>query len=394
LALVVAASLLAAAPAAAEPGAALLPGNSLLLFDTSTPTTTTAVPITGLGAGETLVGIDQRPNTLALYGVTVPTGSANNSIVKTYTIDPASGQASLVGATGTPLPAAGDVATGFDFNPIVDRMRYVSANEENARLNPNNAALAGDDANLTPPGSGIVGEAYDRNVKDAEVTTLYAIGRTGSQLAVQGGINGLNLGGANSGVLTTIGPLGFTLNAVNDGGFDISRTGTAYAGLTSAADNLTRLYTIDLTSGTATAVGLIGSGAQVKGLAILNPKPVGVPAPSLSTTSASDNLKPIGLLAFKPGAKASAFRRSGISGGFSCSEACAVTAKLVLKGKKLATGSAKLTEAGVGTLKLGATNAGRDYVPGRRPAKATLTATFTDLGGNSSALSRKVALSK
>jgi hypothetical protein len=119
-----------------------------------------------------------------------------------------------------------------------------------------------------------------------------------------------------------------------------------------------------------------------------------VPPPAINSTPPSDNLKPTGLLAFKPGTRISAFRRAGISGGFSCSEACTVTAQLVLKGKKLATGKAQLSEAGVGTLKLRATKAGRGLVPGRRPAKATLTAKFTDSGGASSTLSRKVALSK
>jgi Domain of unknown function (DUF4394) len=390
------ASLVGAAPATAEPAAALLPGNSLLLFDTATPATTTALPVTGLGVGETLSGIDQRPNTLGLYGMTVSTGSANNSMVKIYALDPASGQATLVGGTASPLPGAADVPGGFDFNPIVDRMRYVNALHENARFNPNNGALAGDDTDLTPAAeSTIIGEAYDRNVKDSEATTLYAIDAKDSALGVQGGINGSGPGGANGGTIKDLGPLGFTVKPFSDGGFDINRAGTAYAGLTSSADNLTRLYTIDLAGGTATAVGLLGSGLQqLRSLAILNPKPAGVPAPSLSTTPPSDNLKPTGLLAFKPGVRASAFRRSGISGGFSCSEACTVTAKLVLSGKKLATGSAKLDEAGVGTLKLRATKAGKGYLPGRRPAKATLTATFTDLGGGSSTLSRKVALSK
>ena len=391
LGLVIVTSLAVAAPAKAEPAAALAPGNVLLLFDTSTPTTTTSLSVTGLGVNETLVGIDQRPATLALYGVTVTTGSAANSIIKTYSIDPATGQATLVGATATALPGAADVPTGLDFNPTVDRMRYVNTNDESGRLNPNNGALAGDDTNLTPAPVEIIAEAYDRSVKDAETATLFAINRFGSRLAMQGGVNGSP--SPNNGAITDLGPLGFTLNAVSDGGFDISRAGTAYAGLIAAADNLARLYTIDLTSGAAAAVGLIGSGAPVKGLAILNPKPVGVPAPSLDSTPPS-NLNPAGLLAFKPSAKASALRRSGISGSFSCSEACTVIAKLVLKGKKLATGSAKLAEAGVGTLKLRATKAGKDYVPGRRPAKATLTATFTDLGGSSSALSRKVALSK
>ena len=193
--------------------------------------------------------------------------------------------------------------------------------------------------------------------------------------------------------MTDLGPLNFTLKPLADGGFDISRGGTAYAGLTDNADSQTRLYTIDLASGAATAIGPIGSGLQqIMGLAILNPKPADAPGPSFNTPPASDNLKPSGLLVFKPGTRISAFRRSGLSGSFSCSEACRSAAKLVVKGKSLATGSATLPEAGVGTLKLRATKAGKKFEPGRRPAKATLTATLKDGEGNTSTLSRKVAL--
>jgi hypothetical protein len=399
LGLVLTASLLAATPVRAQPAVGLLPGNSLLLFDTGAPATTTALPVTGLGPSETLTGIDQRPNTLGLYGMTVATSSANNSKVKIYELDPASGQATLVGETSSPLPGAGDIAGGFDFNPNVDRLRYMNVfNNENARFNPNTGGLAGDDTDLTPPATTTsIGAAYDRNVKSAEATTLYEIDAYDSALAIQGAFDGIGPAGSpNGGKVTDLGPLGFVVKPLADGGFDINRAGTAYAGLTSNADGLTRLYTIDLASGTATAAGLIGSGLQqFRSLAVLDPRVANVPPPSLtSTASSGDNLKPTGLLAFKPGARASALRRSGISGGFSCSEACTVSAKLVLKGKRLATGTAKLAEAGVGTLKLLATKAGKGYEPGRQPAKATLTATFTDLGGAKSSLSRKVALSK
>ena len=186
-----AALLAIAAPAQAERTVALLPNNNLLLFDTQTPAMTTPVAVTGLGASEELTGIDQRPATLGLYGVTVADGSANNSLVKTYTIDPGSGQATLVGATAAPVPGAGDVPTGLDFNPVVDRIRYVNGNWENARFNPNTGFLAGDDTDLTPAAvTRIIGEAYDRNAKDAEATTLYAIDANDSALGTQGGIDG------------------------------------------------------------------------------------------------------------------------------------------------------------------------------------------------------------
>jgi hypothetical protein len=107
-------------------------------------------------------------------------------------------------------------------------------------------------------------------------TTLYVIDRFSSQLGLQGGINGApspNLGG-----VSPLGPLGFTLHATNDGGFDIvpgPGPQRAFAALTDVADNLTRLYTITLPTGAvatpvATPVGPIGNGlTEVLSLAIV-----------------------------------------------------------------------------------------------------------------------------
>ena len=258
------------APAAAVPAVGLTPANGLVLFDTATPGTVSPRNVAGLGANETIRGLDVRPTTGQVFVSTVTTGSAANSVIRTYTLDTNTGVATLVGATAAALAGAGDVPTGYDFNPTVDRIRYVNTNDESARLNPTNGAIAGNDTDLTPAATTtIIGEAYDRNQVGATVTTLYAIDRNDSQLARQGGADGSP--SANGGVVTDLGALGFTLNAANDGGFDISVSGVAYAALTDAADNLTRLYTINLATGAATAVGLIGNGlTQVFSLAILD----------------------------------------------------------------------------------------------------------------------------
>lgn len=254
----------------------LAPGNVLLRFDSATPgTIDSSQAITGLGVGETLRGIDFRAASSDLYGSTVTTGSAANSIIRTYVIDPDSAAATLVGPIAAALAGAGDVPALFDFNPVVDRIRYANTNDENARLNPNNGALAGNDTDLTPAATtDIVAGAYDRNFVNAPATTLFAIDRNGSTLSTIGGINGAP--SPNTGVVSEVGSLGFALNAANDGGFDIEFvTGIGFAGLTDAADNLTRLYTIDLSTGAAAAVGLIGIGTtQVFSLAVAPPQNV------------------------------------------------------------------------------------------------------------------------
>ena len=76
-------------------------------------------------------------------------------------------------------------------------------------------------------------------------------------------------------MVTDLAPLGFTLQAAQDGGFDISPSGNAYAALTSA-DFVTRLYAITLPTAVvatpaATDIGQIGLGNfEVRALAILD----------------------------------------------------------------------------------------------------------------------------
>ena len=273
--------LVAAAPAAADRAVALVAPNSLLQFDTASPASTSApLPVTGLGPNETLRGIDVRPFDLRLFGVTVTTLSAANSLITTYAIDPATGSATLVGVTAAALAGAGDVATGLDFNPSVDRIRYVNTNDENARLNPSNGALAGNDTDLTPAATtDIIASAYDQNVANPinpavppiPPTTLYNIDRSGGEnLTMQGGVDGTP--SPNGGVQTDLGSLGFVLNAAHDGGFDITRDGRGFAALSNLGTGQTGLYRIALAAGggAATFIGPIGAGTtEVRSLAIL-----------------------------------------------------------------------------------------------------------------------------
>jgi Domain of unknown function (DUF4394)/FG-GAP-like repeat len=247
--------------------------NTLLQFDSATPATITrTVAITGLATGsERVLGIDFRPRTGQLFAVTIPTGVPANGLLTTYRVNPHSGVATFVGLIPNIVPGAADVASGFDFNPTVDRIRIVNVNDENFRVNPNNGALSGNDTNLNPSGRQVIAESYDRNWNRAfattVATTLYGISRTlPSSLVLQGGLNGSP--SPNGGQITTVGPLGVTLDAFSDAGFDIDAGGTAYAALT--AGGLTRLYSVNLTTGAATLVGTIGTGTTaVTGLTVV-----------------------------------------------------------------------------------------------------------------------------
>ena len=270
LALVGVATGMAAVPtgASADQAYALAAGNLLLSFDTNAPEDVTATPISGVPAEQSLRGIDVRPSTGQLYATAVDVGSVANSPLHTYAIDPATGAATPVGQVpGGPVPGAADVVGGYDFNPTVDRIRFVNVNDTNGRINPFTGTLAGLDTNLSPAGTTtIVGEAYDRNTPGGppSSTTLYAINRFNSTLAVQGGINQSGPGGPNGGVVADFAPLGVTLAPGADAGFDVTSENRAYAALT-ASDGLTRLYDILLvdtpTTGTVAAeLGPIGSG--------------------------------------------------------------------------------------------------------------------------------------
>src|SRR6187200_1617188 len=91
--------------------------NLLVSFNSGAPgTILSSVAITGLQAGETILGIDFRPATKQLYGL--------GSTSRLYTINLSTGAATAVGPPFT--PALSGTAFGVDFNPTVDRIRITS----------------------------------------------------------------------------------------------------------------------------------------------------------------------------------------------------------------------------------------------------------------------------
>jgi hypothetical protein len=70
----------------------------------------------------------------------------------------------------------------------------------------------------------------------------------------------------NGGVLNTVGRLG--IDADDFVAFDIGADNEALAAILQVGQQASRLFAIDLASGDATAVGQIGRGEQIVGLAI------------------------------------------------------------------------------------------------------------------------------
>ena len=249
-------------------------GTTLYKFDSATPGTVETVQINGLVAGDSLVGIEYWAATGQLIGI------GNGRL---YVLNPVSGAAASVGGQNTTFALSGGTF-GTDISPIDNQVHVVSNTNQNIRLSLNDAKVTGTDAPLaeSSPVSNIGAIAFTNSFAFASNTTCYGIGSaanpTGAgQLVRIGSVNGAS-GGSETGAVTKIGSLKILDGAIDqDVGFDIAPNGTAYAALKVAGQ--LRLYTINLSNGTATLVGTIGSGvATFKGLAAeAGPKPFSNP---------------------------------------------------------------------------------------------------------------------
>ena len=250
--------------------------NQLIRFNAGQPgRILSRTALTGLQAGETVLGIDYRVLKGQLYAL----GSSG----RLYRVDVGSGAASMVGA---PLPIAlNGTEFGVDFNPTVDRLRVVSNTGQNLRLHPDTGAVidgnpaldglqtdgplayAAGDVNVGKS-PGVVAAAYTYNKADEKITTNYAIDASLGTLAIQGSLEGtLPVVSPNTGQLRTVGALG--AGAFQRASFDIADlSGAAFAALTTDGDKSSRWVEIDLKTGRARTLGPIGGGEPVRGVAI------------------------------------------------------------------------------------------------------------------------------
>jgi hypothetical protein len=226
------------------------------------------VTISGLGTGETLVGVDYRPLNRVLVGVT-----SQNRLV---TLNAETGVATPLSTLSVPLNGT---SFGVDFNPVPDRLRIVSNTGQNLRINVDTGAVTVDgalayattdsNAGSTPQ---VVAAGYTNAVaaRVATGTTLYDIDFAKDILVRQDP--------PNNGTLVTLGPLGVDFSANSD--IDIFSPNLAYA--VNSTGSASSLYTINLTTGAATLVGAFPAGALVVDFAI-EPKE---PAIGIVNTSA------------------------------------------------------------------------------------------------------------
>jgi Domain of unknown function (DUF4394) len=233
---------------AAPSALGLTADNRLIAFDPKAPNTiSSTVSITGLGAGETVVGIDFRPANGMLYALT--------SAAKLYTVNADSGAATPAATLAADpgdltAPYAGLSGTLFsaDFNPFADRLRVVSDSGQSLRINAD-SGLVTTDGDINRSGGvvpSISAAAYSNSFAGAPATTLFDLDAASDVLARQDP--------PNSGTLVDVGALGIDITGA--AGFDIAGGGNGLALAALRAGGSTSgpftLYTVSLTTGAAT----------------------------------------------------------------------------------------------------------------------------------------------
>ena len=260
--------------------------NKLISFTTAAPQklcTTTA--ITGLQAGENVLGIDTRPADGAVYALggkgniyTINTATGAAAMKSTLAADPADTTDPFVGLSGTQF--------GVDFNPVPDRLRVVSDTGQNLRINVD-SGLTTTDTPLNPAGSTVVAAAYTNAFAGAAFTTLYVLDAGNDRLQIQGQPSG----NPNTGDLLTVGALNIG-DVQSVAAFDVAgANNAAFAAVNIAGATTSELHSINLTTGAATKVNAIGGGEIVRGAAL-----VAIPVATVFGATVDNRL-----VSFKPG---------------------------------------------------------------------------------------------
>ena len=232
----------------------------IVTFKTATPNTLDAnVAVSGLAAGERLLGFDIRPKDGLLYGI--------SSAGRIVTIDPASGVVAVKATlsadaadTSAPYTAIAGATFAVDFNPVADRLRVIGNTGQSLRINVDTGATTTDSAVNRAGGvvPAVTAAAYTNSYAGTTTTALYDIDIATASLALQNP--------PNDGTLVNVGSLGVAI--AGDVGFDIAggANGLALAALRTAPTGPSSLYRIDLAtgaaalSGSSAAASLVGNG--------------------------------------------------------------------------------------------------------------------------------------
>jgi outer membrane protein assembly factor BamB len=217
----------------------LVDGKSIVTIDPASRKVNSTVNIRGAGM---ILGIDVRPADGVLYGVT-----SDGTVVA---IDIHSGQATKKSKLTEAWKRS--AATTFDFNPVADRLRLMSAEGVSWRINVDDGKVIVDGSHKFKDGDAnagrtprIVAGAYTNSFKDTKATTLYNLDTATGTLVTQAP--------PNDGILNTVGSLGIPVTGAV--AFNIVSSGPDQnAGWLVAGGSL---YSVDLKTGKATMAGKI-----------------------------------------------------------------------------------------------------------------------------------------
>lgn len=244
----------------------------LISFDSGMPSTVRSQKsISGVTAGQSLVGLDFRPATGQLYALGY---NATSGDAQLYTLNAQTAAATSVAPAV--MLATGMTHLSFDFNPTVDRIRVTSSNGNNYRLHPTTGAVAAIDGNLafatgdvnagnTPM---IVAGAYTNSYIGATATGLYGYNATTNTITFQNPPNnGTLVSQGVSGIM--VNPMDptvdfdffFNPNTLMNENYMIANTGSSM---------FDSLYTVNVMNGTTQLIGKIGNGIAVSDIAVTN----------------------------------------------------------------------------------------------------------------------------
>ena len=248
---------------------------NFLKFDTKNPNyIRSSQVITGLKTGQTIMGLDMRPQDLTLYALGYRSA---DSVATIYTLNDTTAALSVYAGADSFKLALGAAQVAFDFNPAANRLRIISAaNRNNYRLNLTvNPITVTVDTALTYKTTDVntgktplpVTGAYTSSYSGSTATQLYDIDASLNNL--------VNQNTANGGFLNTIGGLGLTLDPADyTVDLDIFSKKAPLVDSAYLMANITgsggfdNLYTVNLGSGAATLVGRIGYGIAMRNIAV------------------------------------------------------------------------------------------------------------------------------
>jgi len=213
----------------------LVDGKTLVWVDPASKKVTGKADIKGAAS---VVGIDVLPADGMLYALTADGGI--------FTVDAKTGQATMKSKLSETLKAG--VTVTVDFNPVADRLRVITSDGTNLRVNVDDGKATVDGALKFKDGDAMAGKtpsviagAYSNSYKGTKATALYDIDASGTLLSQAP---------PNDGILNTIGSLGIKLNGAT--AFNIVAQGEDNAAWLVSGGTL---YSVDLKTGKATLAG-------------------------------------------------------------------------------------------------------------------------------------------